>query len=199
MKKILVAYYSESGSTREMAEIIAANIAGNEIDVLPVAEVAHLNYTAVILGSPNWYGKPVPEVVQFVKKYENELAELPLAFFFSCMDCYKTEQSGNLGVQIYCDSNFREQNTHSGRLSAWEKSHTVSSYFSNLSKLNRRLNVQSLAFFKGRLNFNKISFFHALLMRFICVVNTKIRQGDYFKEQDLAEWSMELGKVLSIN
>ncbi len=199
MKKILVAYHSESGSTKEMAEIIAAKIAGNNIDILPAAEVTHLNYNAVILGSPNWYGKPAPEIVQFVKKYENELAELPLAFFFSCMDCYKTEQCGNLGVQIYCDSNFREQNKHSGKLTAWEKSHTVSSYFSNLSKLNNRLNIQFLAFFKGRLNFNKISFFHALLMRFICVVNKKMKQGDYFKEQDLAEWSMELGKAFAIN
>ncbi len=198
MKKLLIAYYSESGSTKEMAETMAQNINGKNIDVLPVSEVKHLNYDAVILGTPNWYGKPTPKVVRFIKKYENELAQLPLAFFFSCMDCYKTEQAENLNIQIYCDSHFKNQVKPSNQLTSWEKSHAVNTYFNNLNKISNRLNIQSVAFFKGRLNFKKLSFFNALVMRFICLINKKIKQGDYFKRQDLIEWSNELKEHLSL-
>ncbi len=198
MKKLLIAYYSESGSTKEMAETMAQNINGKNIDILSVSEVKHLNYDAVILGTPNWYGKPTPKVAQFIKKHENELAQLPLAFFFSCMDCYKTEQTEDLNIQIYCDSHFKNQFKPSNQLTSWERSHAVNTYINNLNKISNRLNIQSLAFFKGRLNFKKLSFFNALVMRFICLINKKIKQGDYFKQQDLIEWSNELKEHLSL-
>ncbi len=60
MKKILITYFSESGSTQEIAEILAKSLNYESIEVLKVSDVQNLNYDAVIIGTPNWYGKPTP-------------------------------------------------------------------------------------------------------------------------------------------
>ncbi len=91
MTKILITYFSESGSTQEIAETLAKALNYESIEVLKVSDVQNLNYDAVIIGTPNWYGKPTPQVAKFIKKHEAKLAELPVALFFSCMDCYQSE------------------------------------------------------------------------------------------------------------
>ena len=60
--KILVLYYSRSGNTRKMAELIhqsARAEGGVEADLLPVEEAAArqlLDYDAIVAGSPTYYG-----------------------------------------------------------------------------------------------------------------------------------------------
>ncbi len=193
IKNLLVVYFTESGSTQEIAKIIANNLSCDDVDVLSVSDVQHLNYDAVIIGTPNWYGKPTPKIIQFIQKNENELSVLPVAFFFSCMDCYKTKKIEY--PEVYCDSYFKRQIIENKKLSSWEKSHAVSTYFDNLNKISKKMNIKTIAFFKGRLNFKKISFFNALVMRFICLINKKIKQGDYYKKEDVIEWGKTLEKV----
>jgi len=61
MAKVLVAYYSRTGVTREMAELVAegARSTGVDVDLRPVGEVAPsdlLEYEGLIFGSPTYYG-----------------------------------------------------------------------------------------------------------------------------------------------
>lgn len=59
--KVLVIYYSRSGNTKEVAELIAQFIKGQEIEV-DIAEVESfevkklLDYDGIIAGSPTYYG-----------------------------------------------------------------------------------------------------------------------------------------------
>lgn len=67
MHKALVAYYSRTGNTRQMAELIAEAIkkAGLEAVVKEIKEVAPselLNYEAIVVGSPTYYGTMSAEV-----------------------------------------------------------------------------------------------------------------------------------------
>ncbi len=199
MKNILITYFSESGSTQEIAQIIAKSFGSENTNVKPVTEIQKLNCDAVIIGTPNWYGKPAPQVAKFIKKYESELAELPVALFFSCMDCYQSDPEQHPDWQIYCDSHFQTQMVETGKSSSWEKGHAVSTYITNLQKISNKLNIKSIAFFKGRLNFKKISFFNALVMRFICLINKKIKQGDYLQKQDVAKWGNILSELIQPN
>ena len=53
--KVLVTYYSESGSTQDIAREIAANLKGHEVDVQEVTRVQSLKaYDHVIIGTPNF-------------------------------------------------------------------------------------------------------------------------------------------------
>jgi NAD(P)H dehydrogenase (quinone) len=61
MAKALVAYYSKSGNTKKMAEEIARSLEANGLpaDLRPVSEVTPadlLEYQALVLGSPTYYG-----------------------------------------------------------------------------------------------------------------------------------------------
>ena len=61
MAKAIVIYYSRSGNTKEMAQIIANAIkeADLQVDCKPVSDVNPedlMNYDAIIVGSPTYYG-----------------------------------------------------------------------------------------------------------------------------------------------
>jgi NAD(P)H dehydrogenase (quinone) len=61
MAEILVTYYSRSGNTEQMAELVArgARDAGADVDLEPVEEVSVDDltpYDGIIVGSPTYYG-----------------------------------------------------------------------------------------------------------------------------------------------
>jgi NAD(P)H dehydrogenase (quinone) len=72
MAKVLVAYYSRSGNTAQMAEIVgraAASVEGAEVTVQSVEAIEAadlLEYDAIVLGSPVYYGLPAAEVKKLI-------------------------------------------------------------------------------------------------------------------------------------
>jgi len=69
MAKGLVVYYSRTGNTKEMAELIAGamNEGGLKTDCKSVSEVKAedlLNYDAIVVGSPTYYGSMAAPIKQ---------------------------------------------------------------------------------------------------------------------------------------
>ncbi len=86
MKKVLVAYYSKSGNTKKMAEIMAEELKERNLDVT-VKSVEEVDidtlpsYDGYIIGSPNYFGtmaypvkKFFDDSVKFFKKLEGKVA-----------------------------------------------------------------------------------------------------------------------------
>ncbi|MBL4559793.1 MAG: hypothetical protein JKX79_02295 [Labilibaculum sp.] len=188
MQKILVTYYSESGSTKQIAKIIFDTIINYDVDLMEVSKVEHLNYDGVIIGTPNMYGKPAPKIIKFLEKNEDKLLTKPIHLFFTCMDCYLDNEIKEHNVEIYTDSNLSGKINILERMNSWEKSHAVSTYIRNLKTILPSLTISSLAFFKGRLRFKSLSLFNSMVMRIVCLVNRNIKQGDYYKRQDVEIW-----------
>ena len=72
MKKIAVVYYSRTGNTEAMAELVSEGVKTEkdvEVDVLKIedfpAEKA-LEYDGIIIGSPTYYGSMSQEVKKFI-------------------------------------------------------------------------------------------------------------------------------------
>ena len=86
MKTVLVTYYSRSGNTKKMAELIAAGLTarGVQADLIPVEEVpidSLPGYDGFIVGSPNYFGtmawpvkKFIDESITYYKKLEGRAA-----------------------------------------------------------------------------------------------------------------------------
>lgn len=84
MDKVLITYYTKTGSTLAVAEYISATLtsAGIEVDLLPFTEVTSLRpYHAVIIGAPINGFKWVPQAEAFLKEYDADLRQKQLATF----------------------------------------------------------------------------------------------------------------------
>ena len=72
MAKVLIVYYSRSGSTREMATLIGegiSSISNVDVEVKPVNETSVdnlLDVDGLIIGSPTYYGSMAAEVKKLI-------------------------------------------------------------------------------------------------------------------------------------
>jgi len=81
MAKAIVIYYSKSGNTKEMAEIIAKamNEADLQVECKSVNDVKAeelLNYDAIVIGSPTYYGHmagPVKQLFDETVRFHGKL------------------------------------------------------------------------------------------------------------------------------
>ncbi|MFH1958457.1 MAG: flavodoxin domain-containing protein [bacterium] len=67
MSRVIVIYYSRSGNTKKMAELVGKGVvtAGAECEVKEVGKVKAsdlLNYDGIIIGSPTYYGGMASEI-----------------------------------------------------------------------------------------------------------------------------------------
>jgi menaquinone-dependent protoporphyrinogen oxidase len=82
--KVLVAYASKYGATKEIAEKIgeALKQEGLQADVLPVKSVKNLaEYKAVVIGSAVYIAQWRKEAANFLKANEKQLSERPVWLF----------------------------------------------------------------------------------------------------------------------
>lgn len=82
--RVLIAYASRLGSTREIAQAIARVLTqrGAIVDVRAVDEVEHIEgYQAVMVGSPIREARWLPEARRFVETHREALRQVPLVYF----------------------------------------------------------------------------------------------------------------------
>lgn len=82
--KVLLAYASKYGSTREVADAIAKTLRekGLDVEMRQAGEVRSLNeYGAVILGAPLYLYRWHKHALRFLKHHEKALKALPTAVF----------------------------------------------------------------------------------------------------------------------
>ncbi len=87
-KPILVTYATRRGSTADVASRIGAALRREsaEVEVRPIAEVQALEpYRAVIIGSAVQLGRWLPEAASFLKRFEANLINTPVAYFTVCI------------------------------------------------------------------------------------------------------------------
>jgi len=83
-ESILVGYASRYGSTREVAEAVAAILSekGLDVDLQPLQKVGSLEpYRAVVLGAPLFIGHWHKDARSFLARHQESLAKVPVALF----------------------------------------------------------------------------------------------------------------------
>lgn len=87
-KNVLVAYGSWAGSTGEIAEMIAEALQqeGFSASAEPAGSVKDLSpFTAVVLGSAIHAGQLHSDVHAFMKRHNDALSGMPVAYFVACL------------------------------------------------------------------------------------------------------------------
>jgi menaquinone-dependent protoporphyrinogen oxidase len=82
--KVLVAYATEYGSTREVARKVAEVLKskGMEVDVSDVSDVSDVtSYSAAVVGAPVMRFSFLPPAKKFVKSNKEALSKIPVAYF----------------------------------------------------------------------------------------------------------------------
>jgi len=159
-KRILVAFATRAGSTAEVAVAIGEVLAtrGFSVDIKPVRESPCLDgYQAAVLGSAVRFGAWLPEAVGFIKANQPGLTTIPVALF--------TVHILNLND---------DDQSRTARLG----------YLKDVSPL---LNPADQAFFPGKIDPTKLSFFERSLSRMV-----KAPEGDYRDWGRIRGWAQNL-------
>jgi len=85
MKKVLIAYYTKTNTTKEYAEYIKEKIQSENtiVDMLKIEEIQNLNeYDLVVIGAPINGMMWKEEATNFVKENKEILTKLPTFYFF---------------------------------------------------------------------------------------------------------------------
>jgi menaquinone-dependent protoporphyrinogen oxidase len=201
-QRILITYFTESGSTRQAAEVIDERLKETEhlqIDTCAVTDVSTVNgYDLVIIGTPNWFGKPAPKIQDLIKSNQRILKNTQTAMFFTCMSLSEITGDTFENISIFKDPVFENAPNPLEDMTMWEKSHAISYYLKKIKKVAPEFVPIALAFFKGNLNYSKLSFSHRMIMKFISWFNKDVNEGDYLNEDALRKWSTLLLNVTSI-
>lgn len=81
---MLVAYGTKHGSTREVADAVAATLRGHglQVETLPAADVDDLDpYAGVVVGGAIYMGRWHLDAMRFLERHRAALAGLPVAVF----------------------------------------------------------------------------------------------------------------------
>jgi menaquinone-dependent protoporphyrinogen oxidase len=84
LRRVLVAFASKHGSTREVAQAVAADLraAGLDVDLLEAKAVRSLDdYDAVVLGGAIYMGRWHKDAQTLLRRHSAALADLPLYMF----------------------------------------------------------------------------------------------------------------------
>ena len=168
--KVLLAYATRRGSTREVVEEIAGSLrrAVVETEVLKATEVKDVSgYDAVVLGTAIRFDKPLPEAVRFVDRFERDLSVIPTAFLALCLTLIEgTPES-------------RE------KVSGW------------VQPLVDKLRPRAVGLFTGSAERERLGFFLSLLLGAVLAAKGE-KLGDFRDWEKIRQWADGLAVTLGL-
>ena len=194
MKKILVAYSTNSGSTVEVAQAVGDELvkAGAQVDVRTLRDVTSLEeYGAVVVGAPMVMGWHLP-AINFVKKHEQALSKLPVAYFLTAMSLTQSDHQDYGGISISVDPRLAKPPKNPGRLSFRENYASVKNYLPTALKAAPMVKPVSVAFFGGKLDIMRLRLWQKLFVMLV----VQAQPGDYRNWTFIREWANNLSTSL---
>lgn len=195
MERILLVYDTKSGATFDIAEILCEEFLtrGLHAETNHVDDAGDLSSCdAVIVGSPIRTAQCPAKIKRFVKKNANTLAKVPTAFYFSCLSVITLADKPLPGSPIYADPSFDMQPRQRGEMNFFEYLHTSYYYLKQFLKLIPKVEPVSIAFFKGRLDFSRITFIQRMIMSVALRLSDEIQKGEFLSPNAARAWAEEL-------
>jgi menaquinone-dependent protoporphyrinogen oxidase len=190
MKKILVAFCTQSGSTAEVAEAIRDALAedGLEVEARRMGEITDLGpYAAAVVGGPmilGWHR----QAVRFLRRHRDALARIPTALFFTAMQVTRAGDEDGHGLLIRLDPRVVKEPARAGRLGFKERFSTVAYYLRPLRRLLATIRPVGAAFLAGKLDYRALKLPQMLFVLLVIAA----RPGDFRNWELIRSWAAEL-------
>lgn len=168
-KKFLVAYTTNAGSTREVAETVADELGkgGAAVDVQRLEKVTDLNpYQAVVVGAPmilGWHRG----ATKFLKQHQQALSQIPVAYFFTAMSLTETGKNLLEGVPVEIDPDLPKDPKNPSRLGFRENYSTVDHYLGPVLHAVPKVKPVSVGIFGGKVDYTQLKLLHMLFVMLI--------------------------------
>ena len=188
--KVLITYTTNAGSTREVAETIASGLGTDSLvtDVRRMEEIQDLSpYGAIVVGGPmilGWHRG----AVNFLKKYQKTLSQVPVAYFFTALSLTRTWDTHLNGIPIYLDPGLGKCPQKSKQSSFRERYASVKHYLGPVLKQTPQIRPVSAAFFTGKMDYSRLNLPQMLFARFI----VGAQPGDRRNWDAIREWAASL-------
>lgn len=194
MSKILVAYSTNSGSTVEVAEAVAAELtlAGHDTEVKSIADVNDLAaYDSVVIGAPMIIGwQNIAR--RFLKKNRSALASKKVACFACAMRLTRVKDEKLPAFPILFDENLVAEPVNPGSLSIKERFTTTGHYLGSMLQGSAGIKPVSTAFFKGKLEMFRLKWWQAAFV----MVAVQASPGDFRDWDVIRSWGRSLSEIL---
>ena len=190
MKRVLVAYATNAGSTAKVAQVIGEELGkdGAQVQVCRLEEVTSVElYDAVVVGAPmimGWHGA----AVKFIKKHQPALSQMPVAYFLTAMNLTQTNEKSVGTIPIYVDPALAKPPKNAKRLSLKERYATVTNYLRPVLEAAPLVKPVSVGFFGGKLELYRLPL---LQMLFVLLV-IQAQPGDFRNWPAIREWAANL-------
>jgi menaquinone-dependent protoporphyrinogen IX oxidase len=190
MKKVLVAYTTNSGSTEDVVKVIAEELGknGDQVTISRLEEILSINgFDAVIVGAPmilGWHRS----ARKFIKQHQSTLSRIPVAYFCTAMSLTVPAFPSKSTTPVYLDASLAKPPKKEGHLSFKESYTLASNYLKPILASAPEVKPVSVGFFGGRLDLYKLKL---LQMLFVMVI-IGAQPGDLRNNQAIREWAAGL-------
>jgi len=159
-----------TGSTKGVSETIGKTLSdlGESVDAIPMRDIKDVSpYKAVIAGSAIQAAKSLPEAMEFIQTYKQDLKQNPFAAFLVCMTLAMTK-----------GESYRDH------VSSW------------LEPVRHQVTPISEGLFTGTLDIKKISSFGDRLKFRFSVMFGVWKEGDHRDWISIQNWTKNLKSIL---
>ena len=141
------------------------------VDVRLVKQVRDLSsYQTVVIGSAIYSGKWLPEAVDFIKKSQKVLSQIPVAYFLTCLTMYKSNDQTRSKARSYLDP---------------------------VVKMFPQVKPVDIGLFAGVLDYSKMSYMKAMIFK-SKMKKKGVPEGDHRNWDAIRFWAKGLSSKLQI-
>ena len=167
--RALLVYATKHGSTREIADAVAAElrVAFGDVDVREAASAPPPDgYDAVVVGGPmimGWHR----DAERYVKRNREQLASVPFALFVTAASLTEDGMTALRGVPVAKDPWLVKKPRGADKLTRKERYALPSHYLGDIFKACGPARPRSAAFFAGSLDLTTMNIFEKLFVLLI--------------------------------
>ena len=194
MKKILISYASNAGSTAEIAQRIASQMRSKDIrvDCKVFHQAGDLDlYDGIVLGGPMMMGWH-PAMMRFSIANQAVLADKAVAIFITALTLTNTGETNFRGSSLFLDDTLAVFPRNPLRLGFKERRTSIASYLEPVFSVAPSLKPASIAFFGGKLDYGKLKFKQKL----IAFLLIGAKAGDRRNWDAINNWTENLKNTL---